>query len=159
MIAGETEVLVGDYLEDEVYDEFLFGSKEKRAKRRAARRARRAKRRSDPKRIARKARRKQFFSRLGQAYRDLGGGAAIGGALDTVIRNPSIDPTMGGTGIQETDTPSDFRMNIGDGTNRTPSPNNNNTLWIVGGMVVVGGIIALAVYQSRKKNYIRVTQE
>lgn len=156
MIAGETELLMSDYLEDEGYDDFLFGSKEKRAKQRALRQAKRAKRRSDPKRIARRAKWKQLSSKIGQAYRDLGGGAAIGGAIDTIVSNPRIDP-MGRTALQETTMPSDFEMDIGD-DDRTPK-NNDPTLWIVGGVVVVGGIIALAVYQSRKKNYIRVTQQ
>ena len=71
MIAGETEMLWADHLGDASYDDFLFfGNKEKREARKAARKAKRAERRADPKRIARKEKRKVFFKKLGKAYEE-----------------------------------------------------------------------------------------
>lgn len=152
MIAGETEMILADHLDDDIYDEFLFfGNKEKRAKRRAARKARRAKRRSDPKRIARRERRRNFFSKLGQAYRDLGGGAAIGGAIDTMVRRPSTIPNSNEFPTQSNNTPSDFRIGIGENRPDTvEKKDNSNMLFIVGGLVIAGGIVGLMVYQSKK---------
>ncbi|WP_298546143.1 hypothetical protein [uncultured Aquimarina sp.] len=152
MIAGETEMLMTDHLDDEAYDEFIFGSKEKRAKRRAARKARRAKRRANPKRIARRQKRKNFFSQLGQAYKDLGGGAAIGGAIDTIISKPTPIPLPELYADQKGDTPSDFRVGIGnEATNQTPKKDPTTTiLYVAIGVLVVGGIGVLA-YKAQKK--------
>ncbi|WP_299243040.1 hypothetical protein [uncultured Aquimarina sp.] len=160
MIAGETEMLLADHLGEDAYDEFLFfGNKEKRAKRRAARKARRAKRRSDPKRIARRQIRRNFFSKLGQAYRDLGGGAAIGGAIDTMVRRPSTIPNSNEFPIQQTGAPSDFSVGIGENQQNVPEKkDSSNILLIVGGLVVVGGIVGLMIYQSNKNKYISVNQ-
>ncbi|TSE07918.1 hypothetical protein [Aquimarina algiphila] len=161
MIAGETEMLLADHVGDDTYDEFLFfGNKEKRAKRRAARKARRAKRRSNPKRIARRQKRRNFFSQLGQAYRDLGGGAAIGGAVDTIISKPAPIQIPELYGAPNNETPSDFRVGFGnESTKETPKKDKTTTtiLYVALGVVVVGGIGVLA-YQAQKNKYVRINQ-
>lgn len=160
MIAGETEMLMADHLDDDAYDEFLFfGNKEKRAKRRAARKARRAKRRSSPKRIARREKRRNFFSQLGQAYRDLGGGAAIGRAVDTITSKPRPIQIPEMYGEQNQEPPSDFRVGFGNEASReTPKKDNSSIMLyaVLGGVVAVG--IGVLVYQSRKNKYVRINQ-
>lgn len=156
MIAGETEMLMADHLADEAYDEFIFGSKEKRAKRRAARKARRAKRRSNPKRIARREKRRNFFSQLGQAYRDLGGGAAIGGAVDTIISKPRLQtPDLSGGLNQQ--APSDFRVGLGNEPTKETPKKDNTILYVALGVVILGGA-GLLVYQAQKNKYVRINQ-
>lgn len=151
MIAGETEMLVTDQFGDDAYDDFLFfGNKAKRAKRRAARKARRAKRRLNPKRIARRQKRRHFFSQLGQAYKDLGGGAAIGGAVDTIINKPAPIPEA--YKPQQSERPSDFKVGLrnkptSETLQKDASP--NIVLYMALGVVVVGGIGVL-VYQAQK---------
>ena len=153
MIAGETEMLLADHLDDEAYDEFFFGNKEKRAKRRAGRKARRAKRRSDPKRIARRERRRNFFSQLGKAYRDLGGGAAIGGAVDTIVSRPRPIQTPDLSGGQNQEAPSDFRVGLrNESTNETPKK-DNTILYVALGVVILGGA-GLLVYQTQKNKNV-----
>lgn len=148
MIAGETEQLLADYLNDEMYDEFLFfGNKEKRLKRRAERKARRLKRRTTPKRLARKQKRKDFLEKVGKAYQDLGGGAAIGGAIDTLVSKPQ--PTQ-----NIVETPSDYQVNIGDNEyDKKEDKTTQTVIYVAIGVVLLGGIGTL-VYQSSKNKYI-----
>jgi hypothetical protein len=171
MIAGETEMLLADHIDDDVYDDFLFfGNKEKRAKRRAARKARRAKRRAKRRsdRIHRKQNREGFLSKLGDVYKDLGGGAAIGGAIDTIISKPVPTPIQDTYPEQMMNTPSDFRVDIGDqkvygGDNKSTiavpqKKDNTNTILIIGGVVVMASIVGLAIYQSQKDKYVHIKQ-
>ncbi|QKX04139.1 hypothetical protein HN014_04195 [Aquimarina sp. TRL1] len=159
MIAGETEMMLADHVGEEAYDEFLFfGNKEKRAKRRAARKARRAKRRSNPRRISRRAKRRNFFSQLGQAYRDLGGGAAIGGAIDTIVSKPSPIQISEMSKEENQGLPSDFKVGLGSEASRgTPKKDNSMVVYaLVGGVVAVG--IGVLVYQSQKNKNVSINQ-
>ena len=157
MIAGETQMLWAEEQGDQMYDDFLFfGSKEKRAKRKAERKTKRARRRTDPKRIARKANRKILFSQLGQAYRDLGGGAAIGGAIDTVLTKPR--PILGSELNQnQFGDSSDFTLGLNGVNNAELEARNrrNTFLYVALGVVAVGGI-GLLVYQSQKNKYVQI---
>ncbi|WP_281989718.1 hypothetical protein [Aquimarina aggregata] len=154
MIAGETEMLLAEHIGDETYDEFLFfGNKEKRGKRRAARKAKRAKRRSSPKRIARREKRRTFFSQLGQAYKDLGGGAAIGGAVDTIISTPRPIPMPEVYGAPHKETPSDFKVGFGNEVpEEAPKKDTTTTtlLYVALGVVVVVGGIGVFAYGAQK---------
>ena len=157
MIAGETEMIWADHLDDASYDDFLFfGNKEKREARKAARKARRAERRADPKRIARKEKRKVFMKKLGQAYEDVGGGAAIGGAIDTLIRKP--EPVGVSEQFPTGNAPggSDFSVQLGDEREDTPKPkkSKSQTLLIAGGVVVVITVVGLVIYQGQKNKRI-----
>ncbi|TPN85797.1 hypothetical protein [Aquimarina algicola] len=181
MIAGETESLLSDHFGEE-YDDFLFGNKEQREKRKAARIARRKVRRSarvnkrkarqaaraaDPVRIERQARRiarktdpsrierrTNFFSRLGEAYRGLGGGAAIGGAVDSLLRKPIPIQSPGqppknsdyNFGLQNPD-----RMN-----DRRERDRNNNTPLIVAGVVVVLALGGVMLYKSNQNSNMQI---
>lgn len=157
MIAGETEMLLAEHIGDDVYDEFLFfGNKAKKAKRKAARKARRVKRRSNPKRIARRQNRKNLFSQLGKAYKDLGGGAAIGGAIDTIASTPTSLQIPGGYGEQNEES-SDFKLGFGNDTSKEPPKKDTTVLYIVLGVVIVGGIGVLA-YGAQKNKYIRINK-
>ncbi len=174
MIAGETEILLADHIGDDAYDDFLFfGNKEKRAKRRAARKARRAKRKAKRRadRLIRKQHQGNFLSKLGEVYDDLGGGAAIGGAIDTIIRKP--DPVTNSPYPEQTmDTPSDFNVNVGGKTvfgndnRREQNPPGNtpvkkdhtSTIIIVAGAVFMVSILGLAIYQSQKGKYVHIKQ-
>ena len=152
MITGETEQLLDDYfLED--YDDF-FGNKKKRRARRAARKAKRLQRRtirrSAPKRIERRAKRKQFFKDVGQVYNDIGGATAIGAAIDSFTR-PKL-PTDYGANTSE--SISDYSIDVG-----TPSEPEEEkkgiptVVYVLGGVVAVG-VIGLAVMSSQKnKSY------
>ncbi len=153
MIAGETEVIVGDYIGDDAYDDFLFfGNKEKRAQRKAARKARRLQRRSTPKRIERRRKRKEFWQKMGSVYNELGGGAAIGGAIDHLIRKPQPLPDMQGTSDWSlpnngrNDRSSDIAMGLGNNTKSKES----NTPLIIGGVVLGLGAIGIIAYQLKK---------
>ncbi len=141
--------------EDEIegYDDF-FGDKAKRAERRAARKARRAARRMKPKRIARRAKRKRFFSQLGQAYKDLGGGAAIGGAIDTIINPTASQNLLTPQSVANSSMRTD---DIHTDQDKKDSKDNTTTivLYAVLGVVVVGSIGAM-VYHSQKDKYIHV---
>jgi len=176
MIAGETEMLLADHIGDDAYDEFLFfGNKEERAKRRAARKARRAKRKAKRRvdRSIRKQNKGSFFSKLGEVYNDLGGGAAIGGAIDTIIRKPDPIPVTNTPYPQQTmDTPSDFSVNVGGKTvfgndirsrqNRTQNTpvkkDHTSTIIIVAGAVFLVSIVGLAIYQNQKGKYVKIKQ-
>ncbi len=150
MIAGETEYV----LDDQLHDDF-FGNKEKRRKRRAARKARRLRRRSDPKRLARKKRRRSFFSKLGEAYRDIGGGQAIGGAVDTILSKPIATDT----GTQE-ETSEDFSIGLGTDTkNRNQKEKKTNyTPYIIGGVVLLG-LGGVMIYKSNQNKYVHITKQ
>ena len=157
MIAGETEMLWADHLGDASYDDFLFfGNKEKREARKAARKARREERRADPKRIARKEKRKVFMKKLGKAYEDLGGGAAIGGAIDTLIRKPERVSVSEQFPTDNAPEGSDFSVQLGDDGEDTPKPKKNTTqtLLIAGGVVFVITIVGLVIYQGQKNKHI-----
>jgi hypothetical protein len=156
MIAGETEYV----LEDQLHDDF-FGNKEKRRKRRAARKARRMarreKRRSDPKRIARRERRRTLFSKLGEAYRDIGGGQAIGGAVDTLLNKPIPTDSM-----SQGETPKDFSLGLGTDTKDAHQKEKkaNYTPYIIGGGVLLGlGVVGVMLYKTNQRNYVRITKQ
>ena len=153
MIAGETEIIVGDYLEDNAYDDFLFfGNKEKRAKRKAARQARRLKRRSAPKRIERREKRRAFWQKMGNVYNELGGGAAIGGAIDHLIRKPQPLPDLQGSNDwslgqnANNNQNSDVTLGLRDDQRRKES----NMPLIIGGVVLIAGVVGVALYQKSK---------
>lgn len=150
MIAGETQYLLSDHLGDtDEYDDFLFfGNKEKRLERRAARKTRRLQRRNSPKRLARKQKRKDFFKKVGKAYEDLGGGTAIGGAIDTLVsKKPQI--------VASTTEPSDFQVDVGVNDDTKKDNTLQTVIYISLGVLVVGGIAVLAT-RSSKNQYMPI---
>jgi len=160
MIAGETEMLLADYITDDTYDDFLFfGNKEKKAKRKAARKARRIIRRAAPKRIARRQRRRDSIAKLGQIKRDLGGWSAIGNAIDTISRprTTGLDP-IGIAPNQPGEIPSDFTLDVGtDPLEQSRTATSTMVLYGVLGVVVVGGLVLL-YKTSNKKEYVNSNQ-
>ncbi|WP_010178094.1 hypothetical protein [Aquimarina agarilytica] len=152
MITGETEQLLDDhFIED--YDDF-FGNKKKRRARRAARKAKRLQRRtirrSAPKRIERRAKRKQFFKDVGQVYNDIGGATAIGAAIDSFTR-PKL-PSDYNTNTSE--PTSDYSIDVGAPSEPEEEKKGFPTVVYVLGGVVVVGVIGLAVMSSQKnKSY------
>ncbi len=185
MIAGETEQLLEDHLEDD-----FFRSKEERLKRRAMRKARRAERKakrvskrvgrkanrvsrremrkSEPRRIARRTRRGNFGSRLGQVYHQIGGAATIGSAVDTLFSKPipqAYDTNVSSIGMAK-EAPKDysFGLNARDETatneeNVTKDKKKNYTPFIIGGVAAVGLLgLGILMYKSNQKNYIHVTK-
>ena len=153
MITGETEQLLDNYHTAE-YDDF-FGNRKKRRARRAARKAKRLQRRtirrSEPKRIERRAKRKQFFKDVGQVYRDIGGATAIGTAIDSITQPQVLDDY----GKTDTQAPSDFTF--GMGAPETPEEDKKQIptmVYVLGGVVVVG-VIGLAIMNSRKNKQIQ----
>ena len=153
MILGETESILSRHLQDEDYDDF-FGNKKKRKARRAARKAKRAVRRSAPKRVARRAKRKQFFNNIGKVYKDIGGATAIGSAIDSLTQ-----PQLNNGATSRTENPSDFSIDLG----ADPEPEEEKkgiptVVYVLGGVVVVG-VIGLAVMSSSKnKQYQHYSQ-
>lgn len=139
MITGETE-----YILDDNYDDF-FGNKKKRRARRAKRKARRAARRSAPKRIARRAKNKVFFSKLGNAVQDMGGATAIGAAIDTITK-PTPPTGFGGA----TEPASDFDFSIGAAAVPEEEEKGIPTIVFVLGGVVVVGVVGLVVIKNKK---------
>lgn len=153
MILGETESILNRHLQDEDYDDF-FGNKKKRQARRAKRKAKRAARRSAPKCVARRAKRKQFFSDIGKVYNDIGGATAIGSAIDSLTR-----PKLPDYSTSTTETSSDFSIDLG--APEIPEEEKKgipNVVYILGGVVVVG-VIGLAVMSnSKNKQYQQYPQ-
>jgi hypothetical protein len=143
MITGETE-----YILDDNYDDF-FGNKKKRRARRAKRKARRAARRSAPKRIARRAKSKAFFSKLGSAVQDMGGATAIGAAIDTITK-PTQPTGFGGA----TEPASDFDFSIGTADVPEEEKKGIPTIVFVLGGVVVVGVVGLVVIKNRKNKQL-----
>ena len=156
MITGETEQLLDDHLQEE-YDDF-FGNKKKRRARRAARKAKRLQRRtirrSEPKRVARRAKRKQFFKDVGQVYNDIGGATAIGTAIDSLTKPKTPDYTSSAT-----TEPTDFSIDIG--APKVPEEEKKGIptiVYVLGGVAVVG-VIGLAIMSSNKnKQYQQYSQ-
>ena len=152
MITGESEQLLDDhFLED--YDDF-FGNKKKRRARRAARKAKRLQRRtirrSAPKRIERRAKRKQFFKDVGQVYNDIGGATAIGEAIDSFTR-PKLPSDYGANTSEPT---SDFSIDVGAPSEPEEEKKGIPTVVYVLGGVVVVGVIGLAIMSNQKnKSY------
>lgn len=148
MITGETEQLLGEHFSEE-YDDF-FGNKKKRRARRAARKAKRIKRRtirrSAPKRIERRAKRKQFFKDVGQVYDDIGGATAIGATIDSLTK-PKLPNDYG---INTADASSDYSIGVGAPTEPEEEKKGIPTVVYVLGGVVVVGIIGLVVMNSKK---------
>tara|TARA_R110002012_G_C11514338_1_gene598773 strand:+ start:126 stop:587 length:462 start_codon:yes stop_codon:yes gene_type:complete len=153
MILGETESILSRHLQDEDYDDF-FGNKKKRKARRAKRKAKRAVRRSAPKRIERRAKRKQFFNDIGKVYKDIGGATAIGSAIDSLTQSQLPENA---TSVPE--LPSDFTLDLG--TPEVPEEEKKGIptiVYVLGGVVVVG-VIGLAVMSSSKnKQYPQYPQ-
>ena len=143
MITGETE-----YMLDDNYDDF-FGNKKKRRARRAKRKARRAARRSAPKRIARRAKSKAFFSKLGTAVQDMGGATAIGAAIDTIAQ-PKPTTGFGGT----TDAPSDYDFSLGAPDVPEEEKKGIPTIVFVLGGVVVVGVVGLVVIKNKNNKQL-----
>ncbi len=181
MIAGETEQLLEDHLEDD-----FFRSKEERLKRRAMRKARRAERkakradqkairvsrremrRSEPKRVERRARRRSFGSKLGEVYHQIGGATTIGSAVDTLFSKPipqAYDPNVSSIATAK-EAPKDYSFGLNSkGENATKEEGatkekkKNYTPFIIGGVVAVGLLgLGILMYKSNQKNYIHVTK-
>jgi hypothetical protein len=153
MILGETESILSRHLQDEDYDDF-FGNKKKRKARKAARKAKRAVRRSAPKRVARRAKRKQLFSDIGKAYQDLGGATAIGSAIDSLTQ-----PTLTDYPSLNSENNSDF--SIGLGAESEPEEEKKGiptVVYVLGGVVVVGVIGLVVMNSSKNKQYQQYPQ-
>lgn len=152
MIAGETETLLHDDFdlmqydpdtsEEALYDDFIFGSKEKKAQRKAQRlerkrrrKARRMERRNTPERVARRQRSQGFF-------RSLGGVQGIGSAIDALITKPDITPTTGTTKEED--------YSIGMVAKVDPDKKDNTTMYMIIGGVAITGVLTLAILQRRK---------
>lgn len=154
MITGETEALVQAHLLDD-YDDF-FGNKKKRQARRAKRKARRLARRLE-RNSAKKAaqgseKRGGFFNDVGQIYKDIGGGAAIGGVIDSIIM-PKDTPSD--TLLPQADpVGSDYELSIAaDEKNEEPENEKKGiptAIYIVGGIVIVG-IVGLLILNQKNK--------
>lgn len=145
MITGETEFLL-----DDEYDDF-FGSKKKRRARRAKRKAKRAKRRSSPKRIKRRTKSRAFFSKLGTAYKGIGGATAIGAAIDTITSpQPPIDYSA-----TSTNTASDFDFSMGapDVPEEEKKGGIPTIVFVLGGVVVVG-VIGMVVIKNKNNKQL-----
>ncbi len=139
MITGETE-----YILDDNYDDF-FGNKKKRKARRAKRKARRAAGRSAPKRIARRAKSKAFFSKIGTAVQDMGGATAI----DTIAQ-PKPATGFGGA----TDAPSDYDFSLGAPEVPEEEKKGIPTIVFVLGGVVVVGVVGLVVIKNKNNKQL-----
>jgi len=134
-----------DSIYDPYQDAFIFGSRKKRKARREKRRKRKAARKSDPKVIARTARRRDLGRKLGQAYRDIGGASAVGRAIDslTTPANPVIPTDQGSDiafGLADTDTP----------ITESPSRGIPTLVYVLGGLVLVG-TVSLIIIKKRKQ--------
>ncbi|TGV03631.1 hypothetical protein [Flavivirga rizhaonensis] len=147
MITGETEAIIQRQLGEEDYDEF-FGSRKKRKARRAKRAAKKVERRSAPKRIERKAKRKVFFSKLGQAYQGLGGATALGAAIDTITKPTTVSKYP----LTNNEVSEDYSISVG-ASNDDPLPDKKQfpIKYIIVGSVVFIGIIGVIVYANKKK--------
>ncbi|WP_062062711.1 hypothetical protein [Aquimarina longa] len=165
MIAGETEQFIEDHLGEEQYDDF-FRSKAERIKRRALRKAKRQARKKERQQIRKERRlanirRGGFFSRLGQAYRDLGGGQAIGGAVDTVLTKPIP--------VQSQELAKDYNIGLKNNAKDTTSKDDalnddkkkpNYTPYIIGGVALLFvGIAGVILYNNNQKKYLHITKK
>lgn len=170
MIAGETEYLLDQQFQEDSYDDF-FRSKAERAKRKAARKARRLTRRSiriakrEDKRAKRIANRQNgkgtLFSKLGNVYQDLGGGAAIGSAVDTILSKPVPIPDMDSQ-TPEKDKEYSFGLQAKDANTASGSSEKKKTNYtpiIIGGvaftLVVIAGVV---LYTNNQKEYVHITK-
>lgn len=149
MIATSDTALIENAAAIDQYDDFLFGSKEKRAKRKQ----KRIERRNSPKRVARRKKRKEFFKKLGDAYRDIGGATAIGGAIDTITgMNPPITPNPENN-TRDTTFAQDYSIGIATPQTRDKPKEKSNTpmlLFVVGGIFIIGITGVLLVHYNKK---------
>ncbi len=144
-------------------DAFIFGNatqraarRKRRKERRAQRKARREARKNDPKRIARKVKRKDFWKRMGNAYEDIGGGAAVGSAIDTLLKKSERQEASHTINTQNGNTTTDGRAekareNTGAGTaTDTKALKKDPTLWYIAGGIVGLSILSYVVIRSNK---------
>lgn len=169
MVTGETEHIINKQLGEDAYDDFIFGNKKKRRARRTARNrrrllrkstlqtntgkarriAKRTERRSAPKRIDKRAKRKTFFRKLGNTYRNIGGATAIGSAIDA-ITTPKLPDQNGNTSV-----PEDYTFSMG--SRESPKPDEKKKaptiVYVFGGVIVVGVIGLIVANNKKKKQY------
>ena len=130
MIAGETENIIGLDTEDSFYeyDEFLGFGKNKNKKPKTTRR-----RVMTAEEIAaRKEKRKNFWSGLGNTLKDNGGLEGVTGSIGNIFGIFKKNPTPTG--------PTDFQFGVGNST-QPDSKKVPTGIYVVGGAVVIGLVV------------------
>ncbi|WP_299212615.1 hypothetical protein [uncultured Dokdonia sp.] len=125
-------------------EDHFFGSRKKRKRRQARRKAKQAQRAQSPKVLARKARQKTFFKKVGNVYRDIGGATAIGQAVDTLVNPSQTDSSH---------TPSDYEIGLLSQEEKAETSSKNKgvpmAFFIISGVLVLG-VVGLIMYKKRQ---------
>lgn len=134
MIAGETETILSREAGTGHYDNFLFFGKKDGKKK-----PKREKKQLTPEeQEAKRARRQQFWSNLGESFKE-------GGTVSNIV-----GLFGGGRGAP---APEDYEMSVGDQAGNQPPAEKKG---LPTGVLVVGGVVVLAVayfgYQQFQKN-------
>ncbi|MDN5201235.1 hypothetical protein QQ008_07675 [Fulvivirgaceae bacterium BMA10] len=143
MIAGETENIIGLETGDSFYkyDE-LFGLGGKRKKQKTKRALARTGR-SQEEIAVRKEKRKNFWSGLGNTFKDNGGLEGVTSSLGNVFNIFRKNPAP--------DEPTDYRFGLGGSTAQQESKKVPTGIYVVGGAVVIGLVIwGVTHYRGRK---------
>jgi len=141
MIAGETETILARQAGTSHYDNFLFFGKKKDKKKKT-------KKELTPEELeARKAKRQQFWSNIGQEFQE-------GGTVSNILGLFGV----GGGG--ETAEPSDYEFGMAGG-GQQPQPDQKKGIptgaLIIGGIVILG-VAAYGYTQYQKNQQLKLTQ-
>jgi len=138
MIAGETETILARQTGADHYDNFLFFGKNKEKKKKEKKEL------TPEEQEARKAKRQQFWSNVGQQFQE-------GGTVSNIL---GLFGAGGGTA-----QPSDYEFGMGEQN----QPSTQDTKKIPTGAIIIGGIVILgiAVYgytQYQKNQQLKLAQ-
>jgi len=146
MIAGETEKLIGLYDQYNDYDNFNLKETLKKT-------FKRKNKKTPEEKEARKKKRKGLFDKV-TSFASEGGLEGLGDTASNIFGFLKKDKGNGKAAVP----PDDYQVNLGDEI-KAKETSLAPALWVIGGVVVIGGFILLFKQMNKNKAKAKVIQQ